>query len=72
MDNLRVLNGILYVAVNGCVWRALPERYGRWHTVYTRMSRWAKAGVLDRVLEEVKLLSLLRARIEVVGLYSTC
>src|SRR5680860_725619 len=71
LDNLRVLNGILFVAVNGCTWRALPERYGRWHTVYTRMSRWAKAGVLDRVFEELQLLSLLRVRIELVALDST-
>ena len=59
------------MAVNGCTWRALPQEYGRWHTVYTRMSRWAKAGVLDRVFEELQVLNLLRVRIEVVSLDST-
>lgn len=71
IDNFTVLNGILFVAVNGCTWRALPERYGRWHTVYTRFSRWAKAGVIDRVFEELQLLNLLRVKIEAVGLDST-
>lgn len=71
IDNLTVLNAILYVAVNGCTWRGLPTRYGRWHTVYTRMSRWAKAGVLDRVFEELQVLNVLRVKIEVVQMDST-
>lgn len=71
IDNLTLLNAILYVAVNGCTWRGLPAKYGRWHTVYTRMSRWARAGVLDRVFEELQMLNLLRVRIEVVSLDST-
>ena len=68
MDDLTLLNAILYVAVNGCTWRGVPPSYGRWHTVYTRMSRWAKADVLDRVFEELHLLHLLRARIEVASI----
>ena len=71
IDNLTFLNAILYVAVNGCTWRGLPTEYGCWHTVYTRMSRWAKAGVLDRVFEELQMLQLLKVRIEVVSLDST-
>jgi len=71
IDNLTVLNAILYAAVNGCTWRGLPPRYGRWHTVYTRMGRWARAGVLDRVFEELQMLQLLRVRIEVASLDST-
>ena len=71
IDNLTLLNAILYVAVNGCTWRGLPPQYGRWHTVYTRMSRWARAGVLDRVFEELQMLQLLRIRIEVASLDST-
>ena len=71
IDNLTVLNAILYVAVNGCTWRGLPRKYGRWHTVYTRMSRWAKAGVLDRVFEELQVLNVLRVKIEVVQMDST-
>jgi len=36
ISNLQRLNALLYVASNGCKWRSLPERYGRWHTVYMR------------------------------------
>lgn len=71
IDNHRFLNGILYVLINGCTWRALPAEYGRWHTVYTRMQRWMRNGVLDRVFEELQLLNLLRVRIEVLSLDST-
>ena len=71
IDNLTLLNAILYVAVNGCTWRGLPAEYGRWHTVYTRMSRWAKAGILGRVFEELQLLQLLKVRLKVVSLNST-
>ncbi len=49
LSNLRVLNAILYVAEQGCKWRGLPKRFGNWHTIYTRMNRWSKNGVLDRV-----------------------
>src|SRR5271170_1911348 len=54
LTNLQVVNAILYVAENGCKWRSLPKRFGNWHTIYTRMNRWAKAGVLDRLFEELQ------------------
>jgi transposase len=54
LTNLQVLNAILYVAEQGCKWRGLPKRFGRWHTIYMRMSRWAKNGVLDRVFEQLQ------------------
>ena len=34
LDNLQVLNAILYVAEQGCKWRGLPKRFGNWHTIY--------------------------------------
>lgn len=71
LSNLDVVNAILYVAENGCKWRALPKRFGNWHTIYTRMNRWAKAGVLDRLFEELQHQQLVRIRIEAVSLDST-
>ena len=71
LSNLQVLNAILYVAEQGCKWRALPKRFGRWHTIYTRMSRWSKAGVLDRVFEGLQHAQIVRIRIEAVSLDST-
>jgi len=71
LSNLQVVNAILYVAENGCKWRALPKRFGNWHTIYTRMNRWAKAGVLDRLFEELQQQQLVRIKIEAVSLDST-
>ena len=71
LSNLQVVNAILYVAENGCKWRALPKRFGNWHTIYTRMNRWAKAGVLDRLFEELQHQQLIRVKIEAVSLDST-
>ena len=65
IDNLRVVNAILYVAVHGCPWPAFPEHFGNWHTIYTRMLRWSKAGVLDRLFEELQRQLLIRLRIEI-------
>jgi transposase len=71
LTNLRVLNAILYVAEHGCKWRGLPKRFGNWHTVYTRMNRWSKNGVLDRVFERLQRAQIVRLKIEAVSLDST-
>ena len=71
VTNLQVLNAILYVAEHGCKWRGLPPRFGRWHTIYTRMNRWSKAGVLDRVFEHLQREQIVRIKLEAVSLDST-
>jgi transposase len=71
LTNLQILNAILYVAEQGCKWRGLPARFGNWHTVYTRMNRWSKSGVLDRVFEKLQQEQILRIRIEAFSLDST-
>ena len=71
LSNLSVLNAILYVAEHGCKWRGLPKRFGNWHTIYTRMNRWSKSGVLDRVFEELQQAQVVRIKIEAVSLDST-
>ncbi len=71
LSNLEVLNAILYVAEQGCKWRGLPSRFGNWHTIYVRMNRWAKNGVLDRVFEKLQLEQIVRIKIEAFALDST-
>ena len=71
MSNLNVLNAILYVAEHGCKWRGLPKRFGNWHTIYTRMNRWSKNGVLDHVFEQLQREQIVRIKIEAVKLDST-
>lgn len=71
LSNLAVLNAILFVAEHGCKWRGLPKRFGNWHTIYTRMNRWSKSGVLDRVFEQLQRAQVVRIKIEAVSLDST-
>ena len=71
ISNLQVLNAILYVTENDCKWRGLPKHFGNWHTIYTRMNRWAKAGVLDRVFSALQEQQVIRIKIEALSVDST-
>lgn len=71
VSNLQVLNAILYVLEHGCKWRGLPEKFGNWHTVYMRMSRWSKNGVLDRVFEGLQAEGVVAVKLEAASLDST-
>lgn len=44
-DDRVIVNGILWILRTGAPWRDLPREYGPWNTVYTRFSRWTKAGI---------------------------
>jgi transposase len=71
LTNQQVLNAILYVAEHGCKWRGLPKHLGNWHTIYTRMNRWSKAGVLDRIFVCLQREQIIALKIEAVSLDST-
>ncbi len=46
-EHRRLLDGILWRAREGASWRAIPERYGRWNTVWRRFARWRGLGVFE-------------------------
>ncbi|MDR1103316.1 MAG: transposase [Tannerella sp.] len=69
--DLQVLNAFLYIAENGCRWRPLPEKYGNRHTVYCRINRRAKGGVLDRAFAKLQEKQIARINIEVISMDST-
>jgi len=71
VTNLQFLNALLYVAEQGCKWRGLPRRFGPWHTIYVRMNRWSKSGVLDQVFELLQREQIVRIKIEAVKMDST-
>jgi transposase len=71
LDNLQVLNAILYVAEHGCKWRGLPKQFGNWHTIDTRLNRWSKNGVLDRIFTHLQQAQIIRVKLEAVALDST-
>ena len=64
-DHRTTLNGILWVLHTGAQWRELPERYGRWPSVYDRYNRWRRDGTLDRMLERLHLRLDAAGRIDV-------
>ena len=71
IEVLNFLNAVLYVMENGCKWRRLPERFGNWHTIYTRMNRWSKNGVWDRLFARLQQEGILTVELRVVSLDST-
>lgn len=52
-DHRTVLNGLFWVLNSGAQWRDMPERYGKWETVYGRYRRWVREGLFDRILERL-------------------
>lgn len=38
-DHRTVLNGMFWVLSSGAQWRDMPQRYGKWQTVYGRDRR---------------------------------
>jgi transposase len=71
IDNSRVLDAIIYICENGCKWRALPETFGPWHTIYVRINRWAKSGALERIFHELQEEQITNKRITVVPMSSS-
>jgi transposase len=69
IENLTLLNALVYICGNGRKRRDLPEKLGHWHSVYMRFSRWAKSGVLERAAAALRAEGLLAAK--VYSLYST-
>jgi transposase len=52
-DHRTILDGIRWILRTGAPWRDLPERYGPWQTVANRFYRWQKAGVWERLFDQV-------------------
>jgi transposase len=49
-----MLNGIWWILRTGAPWRDLPERYGPWPTVASRVHRWQRAGVWQKLVDTLK------------------
>jgi len=53
-DHRQVIDGILHRVRTGVHWRDLPERFGRWKTVYERHRLWSADGTWERLLQQVQ------------------
>jgi transposase len=49
MDDRRVISGIIHRLREGCRWRALPDQYGPYTTVFNRYNRWSQRGLWQRI-----------------------
>ena len=50
-DNRLFVDAVLWVLRSGARWSDLPERYGKYKTSHKRFTRWAKAGIWERVFK---------------------
>jgi transposase len=48
-DNRQFVEAVLWIAKTGAPWRDLPERFGRWNSVWRRFRRWALDGIWEAV-----------------------
>ena len=71
VSNYDFLCALLYIIENGCKWRALPNEYGNWHTIYVRFNRWCKSGVIDRIFETLQEENIIEIRTEIICIDST-
>ena len=69
--DIQVINAVLYVAEHGCKWRGLPEQFGNWHSIYTRVNRWAKKGVLAYVFGVLQDADVINIQVDHISLDST-
>ena len=50
VSNYKFMCAMLYIVENGCKWRALPKKYGKWHTIYVKFNRWSKNGTIAKAI----------------------
>ena len=56
-DDRLFLEALHYFTVHNITWRALPERFGKWNSVWKRFDRLSRAGVFEAVFDALAGLS---------------
>jgi transposase len=47
----KFMEAIFWMARTGAQWRELPEKYGKWNSVFSRFNAWSKKHVWENLLE---------------------
>ena len=53
-DHRLAVEGMAWKYRTGAPWRDVPERFGKWNSIYKRFNRWAEDGTWDKPLAEVQ------------------
>ena len=56
-DDRRFFEAIHYFAIHNVTWRALPEAFGNWNSIWKRFWRLSQAGVFEAFFEALASLS---------------
>lgn len=56
-DDRLFLEALHFFTVENMRWRALPERFGHWNTVWKRFDRLSKAGVFEAFFDALASMS---------------
>lgn len=49
LDLRQVANGIFYVLVTGCQWKAMPREFGSGSAIHAYFQKWVASGVFHRL-----------------------
>jgi len=71
IPNQQFLNVLLYTIENGCKWKALPKKYGNWHTIYVKFNRWSKNGTIQWIFDELQKQNIINIQSDILCLDST-
>lgn len=53
-DNRLFVQAVLWVLRTGAPWRDLPERFGKWNSVFQRFHRGSRSGVWAKLFETLQ------------------
>lgn len=51
-----VFNGLRWITPTGAQWRMLPNDLPPWYTVYQQTQRWIRAGVVETMVHDLRVL----------------
>ena len=57
LDDRLFLEALHFFTVENVRWRALPERFGRWNSVWKRFNRLSKSGVFEAMFDTLASMS---------------